>query len=337
MASARLHALQPVYQTAPRAIVEPLGFSVMIFVVISLAFNGKDLNTALPTLGLIALSAYRLLPNVQNVYAAATTFATNLHTLDEIYSEINLIRSPKKAPTEPEPIPLNTRLDIRNLAFKYPSGRDYIIKNLSLTLYAKQSLAIIGTSGCGKSTLVDLILGLHEPLEGGVFADDCGITQSNNRGWHSSIGYVPQEIILLDETIAANIALGVPTNKIDWDQLKRAATAAQILDFIENELPNGWQTEVGERGVRLSGGQRQRIGIARALYTKPQLLILDEATSALDAATEREVMQAIHTLAGKITLIVIAHRLSTIEWCDLSLDMSKPSTSNIESRNHINH
>jgi ABC-type multidrug transport system fused ATPase/permease subunit len=323
IAAAKLTALQPVFQAAPRAIVEPLGFCTMILIVISLALNGKDLTTTLPLLGLIALSAYRLLPNVQNVYAAATTYSTNLHTVDEIYSEINLNHPVRDTPTEAEKLPLNKKLEIRNLSFKYPSGRDYVIQNFSLTLLAKQSLAIIGPSGCGKSTLVDLILGLHEPLEGGIFADDCKITVLNQRGWHASIGYVPQDIIILDDTIAANIALGTPAEDVNWVQLKQSAKAAQILDFIENELPDGWQTEVGERGVRLSGGQRQRLGIARALYTSPQLLILDEATSALDIETEQEVMQSIHELAGKISLIVIAHRTSTIEWCDLALDMGR--------------
>lgn len=323
MAAAKLQALQPVYQTAPRAIVEPLGFCLMILIVTSLALNGKDLNTTLPFLGLIALSAYRLLPIVQNVYAAATTFSTNQHTIDEIYSEINFDQPFKGTATEPERVPLNSMLEIRNVTFKYPSGRDYVIRNLSISLNAKKSLAIIGPSGCGKSTLTDLILGLHEPLEGGIFADDCEITKANHRGWHASIGYVPQDIIMLDDTIAANIALGVPATRINWEQLKQAASAAQILEFIEQELPQGWHTEVGERGVRLSGGQRQRLGIARALYTNPQLLILDEATSALDVETENNVMQAIHGLAGKMTMIVIAHRLSSIAWCDHCLDMEK--------------
>jgi ABC-type multidrug transport system fused ATPase/permease subunit len=177
-------------------------------------------------------------------------------------------------------------------------------------------LFFYGKEGSGKSTLVDLILGLHMPQQGKLLIDEETLTSANMNSWRRMIGYVPQDIYLLDETIAENIAFGIPFEEIDQDALRVAAEGAQILDFIERELPQGFQTTVGERGVRLSGGQRQRIGLARALYHNPQILILDEATSALDHATEAAVMETIHRLQGTLTIITIAHRLSTLEKCD---------------------
>ncbi|HEY5259889.1 MAG TPA: ATP-binding cassette domain-containing protein, partial [Rhabdochlamydiaceae bacterium] len=192
----------------------------------------------------------------------------------------------------------------------------------NLTIPKNHSVGITGPSGSGKSTLVDLLLGLHRPDAGRVLIDNTPLTSENVASWRSMIGYVPQDIYLLDETIEANIAFGIEEESIDQEALREAAKAAQILEFVE-ELPEGFQTTVGERGVRLSGGQRQRIGLARALYHRPQILILDEATSALDNKTEEEVMKTIHQLQGSLTIITIAHRLSTIQKCDKIIEMVK--------------
>jgi ABC-type multidrug transport system fused ATPase/permease subunit len=197
-----------------------------------------------------------------------------------------------------------------------------VIDQLSLSIPKNSSLGIVGTTGCGKSTLVDLILGLHVPSSGRILIDDTPLGPDQRRAWRGGIGYVPQEIFLIDDSVAANIAFGLPKEKIDPAALERAAAAAQILAFILHDLPHGWDTIVGERGVRLSGGQRQRIGLARALYHQPELLVLDEATSALDTETEDGVMQAIATLSGQITMLVIAHRLRTVEMCDERLDLT---------------
>jgi ABC-type multidrug transport system fused ATPase/permease subunit len=196
-----------------------------------------------------------------------------------------------------------------------------VISNLNLVIPRNTSLGIVGQTGCGKSTLVDILLGLHLPTSGRVLVDDTPLGPNNRRAWRAGIGYVPQDIFLIDDTVATNIAFGVPARNIDRAALREAAAAAQILEFVEKELPQGWDTVVGERGVRLSGGQRQRIGLARALYHKPELLVLDEATSALDNATEAEVMRAIESLAGKITMIIIAHRANTVEKCESSLKL----------------
>ena len=189
-----------------------------------------------------------------------------------------------------------------------------MLKDFNLAIARNESVGVAGPSGSGKSTLVDLILGLHMPQAGVLRLDGVPLTEDNMASWRRMIGYVPQDIYLLDDSIEANIAFGV--DKVDPAALREAALGAQILDFIEKELPQGFQTHVGERGVRLSGGQRQRIGLARALYHRPQVLILDEATSALDNETERAVMETIHRLQGTLTIITIAHRLSTLERCD---------------------
>jgi len=174
----------------------------------------------------------------------------------------------------------------------------------------------VGATGSGKTTTVDLILGLLEAQVGVLEVDGQAITEHNRRAWQRAIGYVPQQIYLADDTVAANIAFGLQEKDIDQAAVERAAKIANLHEFVANELPQQYQTTVGERGVRLSGGQRQRIGIARALYHNPQVLILDEATSALDNLTEQAVMEAVHNLGHEITIILIAHRLSTVKACD---------------------
>jgi ABC-type multidrug transport system fused ATPase/permease subunit len=221
-------------------------------------------------------------------------------------------------------LPLSDQRDLRfeneitvqNLSFEYVGATNPVLKDFNLTIRRNESVGIAGVSGSGKSTLVDLILGLHTPQSGAIMIDGEMLTRGNIDSWRRMIGYVPQDIYLLDDTIEANIALGFSPEKINLDALRSAAEGAQILNFIEMDLPNGFQTIVGERGVRLSGGQRQRIGLARALYHKPQILILDEATSALDNETELAVMETIHKLQGSLTIITIAHRLTTLEKCD---------------------
>jgi len=187
---------------------------------------------------------------------------------------------------------------------------------LTFNIPARTTVGLVGTTGSGKTTTVDIILGLLLPQSGQLLVDGIPLTDANRRAWQRSLGYVPQQIFLADDTVAANIAFGTPKNQIDREAVERAVRVAKLHDFITNELPQGYDTLVGERGVRLSGGQRQRIGIARALYHQPQVLILDEATSALDNLTEQAVMDAVHALGHEITIILIAHRLSTVRECD---------------------
>src|SRR5438876_7810377 len=183
------------------------------------------------------------------------------------------------------------------------------------------SIGFIGPTGSGKSTSVDLLLGLHRPTSGRVLIEGKPLTPELVPSWQATIGYVPQEIFLIDDTIARNIALGVPDNEIDTVRLREVCAMAQILDFIEIELRDGFQTTVGERGVRLSGGERQRLGLARALYHRPSLLLLDEATSSLDTATEAKLIEALRKLSGKLTILTVAHRISTVANCDQLIDL----------------
>jgi ABC-type bacteriocin/lantibiotic exporter with double-glycine peptidase domain len=198
------------------------------------------------------------------------------------------------------------------------------VKDFHLAIRKNEAVGIAGPSGSGKSTLVDLLLGLHVPQSGRICVDDQPLSPANMPAWRHIIGYVPQDIYLLDDTVEANIAFGMDPKEVDPAALREAAQGAQILEFIEKELPHGFKTTVGERGVRLSGGQRQRIGLARALYHRPQVLILDEATSALDNQTELAVMETIHRLQGTLTIITIAHRLSTLERCDRVVRIGAP-------------
>jgi ABC-type multidrug transport system fused ATPase/permease subunit len=204
---------------------------------------------------------------------------------------------------------------MHDLSFGYPEG-PAVLRSVNLCIRARTSVAFVGPTGSGKTTLIDLLLGLHTPSGGGITLDGVPLEPGNLRGWQTQIGYVPQSIFLLDDTITRNIALAVPDADIDPERVRAAAALAQIDRFIERELALGYDTVIGERGVRLSGGQRQRLGIARALYHDPTVLVLDEATSALDGETERALFDAIAHLSGNITIILIAHRLATVTACD---------------------
>ena len=321
---ARLLALIPIVGNGPRYLVEPLAFGGVVAVVLVYAAQGQDITSILPTLSVMALAGYRLLPALQILYGQLNLVATNRHTLEEIYDEFLAVEKSANdelaisstSLAESKVVQWNKAIKLENIHFTYTEREKPIIDNFSLKITKNSSVGIIGSTGSGKSTLIDIILGLHRPTNGRILIDDIELSDNNSQDWRRGIGYVPQEIFLIDDTIAANIAFGVPKNKIDLQALIRAAKAAQILEFIENDLIKTWGTLVGDRGIRLSGGQRQRIGLARALYHNPTLLILDEATSALDLKTETEVMSAIHSLQGDITTLIVAHRLSTIESCD---------------------
>jgi len=309
----------PIYSNGPRYLIEPIALGGLVSIVIFLAHQGRPFSDILPNLSVMALAAYRLLPTLQLLYAQLVTVSTNNYTLTQLEEEIiQFEKETELISEETESLSLpNFEREIRleNLTFRYNQSDKPTLRDFSLTIEKNDSIGIAGPSGSGKSTLVDLILGLHQPQGGCIFIDGEKLTTVNISAWRRMIGYVPQDIYLIDDTISANIAFGIPPADVDLNVLRQAAEGAQILDFIET-LPNGFQAQVGERGVRLSGGQRQRIGLARALYHKPQILILDEATSALDNHTELAVMDTIHRLQGTLTIITIAHRLSTLERCD---------------------
>jgi ATP-binding cassette subfamily C protein len=328
---AQMYARVPVFANSPRYLVEPLAFGGLVLAVLLLAVRGRDFSDILPNLGVMALAGYRLLPSLQLLYGQLTQVSSMRHAVDEVYDEfVAAERDTSMSPgtssdrvSVARPFRWNNAITLREVSFRYPGASRSALDGLSLTIAKNTSLGVIGPTGSGKSTLVDLLLGLYQPTAGEILIDGRPLTPALVPSWQASIGYVPQDIFLIDDTIARNIAFGLPDNKIDPARLCEACTMAQILDFIEVELPDGFDSNVGERGVRISGGQRQRIGLARALYHCPSLLILDEATSALDTTTEAKLLESLRALAGKLTMVVAAHRLSAVANCDQLIDLSE--------------
>lgn len=312
---ADLQSRAQVMHTLPRFALEAIAFGGMLVVVLYLLRREEGFVQALPMISLYAFAGYRLMPAVQAVYSALSELRFVSPAVDELTLELAGLKAPIE-PVTGEVLPLQQSIRLDSVSYRYPGAQQPAITDLSLVIPARQTIGVVGVTGSGKTTLIDLILGLLAPTSGTVWVDDCALQGAAVRTWQRTLGYVPQSIYLADDSIAANIAFGVDPAEIDHAAVIAAAQMAQIHTVITEQLPNGYQTAVGERGVRLSGGQRQRIGIARALYHRPQVLIMDEATSALDAMTEDALMTAIDGLHGSLTVIVIAHRLSTIKACD---------------------
>jgi len=313
----------PLLVHMPKYLLEPLVFGAVVAGVLLHAGSGKTLAHIIPLAGLIALTGYRLLPAMTLVYTQIVQALLCRHGVDEVYDEL---RNEKKVRFDnigspSQPLRWSKGIEFLGVSFAYETSTSNVLQNIGFIIPKFKSLGIVGSTGSGKSTLVDLLMGLHRPSAGVISVDGKPLDDASIRSWQAGIGYVPQDIFLIDDTIKRNIALGVPDAEIDKTRLLAVAEAACIRDFVEKDLPLGFDTMVGERGVRLSGGQRQRIALARALYPQPELLILDEATSALDNQTEAEVVRAINSLHGKITMVVVAHRLSTIERCDSVLEL----------------
>lgn len=313
----RHQATNATLSEVPRYFIEAIGVGGVILLALFLMASRDSVGQALPVLGLYAFAGYKLLPAAQRIYQGFAKLRFGAAAVDEIYADLN----EREALAEIRNLP-NDRLEatkaivLNNLSFTYPGTKSTALKNIDLTVPVGSAIGLVGGTGAGKTTLVDLTLGLLRPTEGQLEVDDTPITDKNLRQWQASLGYVPQDIFLVDATVAENIALGIPKTKIDHAKVEECARMAQVHEFIMNQMPQQYETEVGERGVRLSGGQRQRIGIARALYHDPAILVFDEATSALDNATEKAVMDAVNALSHDKTIIMIAHRLSTVKKCD---------------------
>lgn len=311
--SARIEGLQATLQLLPRLWMELLAVTGLAALVLTMIGQGKQIENVLPTLGLFAAAAFRLMPSATRILGAIQNTRYNLPAISNLYNEFCLLDATQSQQNN-QPLPLKNTLTLNHVSFQYPSAKSQALCDISLTIPCGASVGFIGSSGAGKSTLVDIILGLLTPDNGAVKIDGIDI-QTRLRGWQDQIGYVPQVIFLTDDTLRRNIAFGLSVDQIDEIAIRRSLQAAQLEQFVK-ELPQGLDTLVGERGIRLSGGQRQRIGIARALYHDPQVLVLDEATSSLDTTTEGDVMDAVRALQGDKTLIIVAHRLSTVEHCD---------------------
>ena len=316
---ASLQAASQVVGQLPRFALEAIAFGGLLLIILYLLSINGDFATALPILTLYAFAGYRLMPALQQIYSNLTLIRFVSPALDNLHEDFNSLNF------EPETFNYNEKnnfkfdkkIVLNKIYFSYPNAEKTALKDITLTIPVRNTIGIVGLTGSGKTTTVDLILGLLKPDKGTICVDDKEINDDNRRKWQRSIGYVPQQMYLSDDTIAANIALGVSPENIDMKKVEKASRIANLHDFVTSELSEGYFTIAGERGIRLSGGQRQRIGIARALYHNPKVLILDEGTSALDNITEKIVMKAINNLNNEITIILIAHRLSTVRECDI--------------------
>ena len=313
-----------VLSNVPRLSIETFGICSMLTVLAVLMCMGREINTMLPQLTAFAMAAVRLLPSVNRMSTALNSMAYYEPSLDKMIENLrggndpqsigayNVIAERRDGNIG---ISIHDRIELSDITYHYPNGERPVLENANMVIHVGQSVGIVGASGSGKTTAIDILLGILQPQAGCVKVDGCDI-QENYDGWLRQLSYIPQAIFMLDDTIRANVAFGVAEENIDDDQVWNALEEAQLREFVQS-LPEGLDTSIGERGVRLSGGQRQRIGIARALYSDPQLLIFDEATSALDNETEAAIMESINALHGKKTMIIIAHRLTTIQECDV--------------------
>ena len=305
----------------PRYVLEAVAFGgLLTFVLVLLVTNSSSVASIVPMLAVYAFASIRIFPALQRIYGSMAQMRFSKPTLDNLHrdmkaAEANMRSLPPRAPGAV--VHLQHRLVLDDIHYAYPGADRPALRGMSLEIPARSTVGIVGGTGAGKTTTVDIILGLLMPETGTLTVDGVPVTATNMRAWQRSIGYVPQQIFLTDDTVSANIAFGREPAEIDQAAVERAARTAELHDFVMREMPQGYATFVGERGVRLSGGQRQRIGIARALYHDPDVLILDEATSALDNLTERAVMDAVHNLGHAKTIVMIAHRLSTVRDCDV--------------------
>jgi ABC-type multidrug transport system fused ATPase/permease subunit len=296
---------------SPLYLVEAAGYSMLIVIAMILLLRSNDIAHVLPALGLYGFAAYRMLPAAQVMYRGFAKLKFSSSALQSIHRD--LILPEARPPVVDSPLEPHKEIRLQGIRYAYPSAPDKaVLAGFDLTIPAHTSVGIVGKSGAGKSTLMDLLLGLLQPQAGTISVDGIPITADNVTAWQRAIGYVPQHIYLADTSVVENIAFGVARESIDTRAIERAARAAQIHDFIVNELPDGYDTKIGNRGIRLSGGQRQRVGIARALYRDPIVLFFDEATSALDAQTESALNEAISHLSGQKTIVVIAHKEASL-------------------------
>jgi len=306
----------------PRFAIEAIAFGGIMLLILYLMSQKGSFNNAIPIISLYVFAGYRLMPALQGIYVNFNTISFVGPSLDALTDDF---KNFKKFNSTKDQVFLNINkaIILKNIHYNYPNSSRTALHDINITIPAKATVGLIGSTGSGKTTTIDIILGLLEAQKGILAIDDKTITKKNLKSWQRSIGYVPQNIYLIDDTIAANIAFGVNAKHINQLAVEKASKIANLHEFVVDELSQQYQTIIGERGVRLSGGQRQRIGIARALYHNPQVLILDEATSALDYQTEEAVMDAINNLSKDITIILIAHRLNTVKNCDIIFKLDK--------------
>lgn len=321
----RKMALQQILHSLPKNFLESIVFGSMVLLVIYFLRGEGDIRRVIPVLSVYAFAGYRLIPATQKCFQALAQLRFNQHLVGLLYADYfgaddvpvaQEPSAPRRAGAVLDKMSFQREIRFDRVTFSYPDSAEPAVCDISLVIPRGSVIALCGQTGSGKTTFSNLLLGLFMPTDGRITVDDCVLDQSSVPRWKRNIGYVPQEIFLTDASIMKNIAFGIEDTQIDISAVRNAARIAQLHDFITEELPDGYDTVVGERGVRLSGGQRQRLGIARALYHQPEVLLFDEATSALDGRTESNVMREIGTMVGERTIIMIAHRLTTVEECD---------------------
>ena len=309
-------------QLLPKLLLEILAVIMLSLLILVITMNNST-TSLIPVLAAFAAAAFRIMPSMNRILTSLQALKFSLPSVEIIYSELKNqsgIKSKKKINNISDKLNFKNKITIENLSFKYEGSIKNNLDNINFDISKREFVGFVGPSGSGKSTLVNLILGLLEPSNGNILVDGKSISE-NKVGWQNIIGYVPQDIYLIDDTIKKNIAFGIEEKDIDLMMMDKCLQAAQLSSFVE-ALPEKLHTIVGERGVRISGGQLQRIGIARALYNNPKILVLDEATSSLDVDTENKVMEGINKLKGLITILIISHRLSTVEKCDKIFSLS---------------
>tara|TARA_R100000687_G_C6452961_1_gene166212 strand:+ start:2488 stop:4200 length:1713 start_codon:yes stop_codon:yes gene_type:complete len=307
---------QQVLALLPRYVIETALFSMLMSVLLYMLYIDVQMENFLPMASAFAFAGYRLLPIMQRVFSAANALRFNSSVLDSLHSDMIGAADVGVQTEYRDDVNFRDEICVEGVSYQYPESVGLALKEIDLAIPRGSFVALVGETGSGKTTLADILLGLLAPKSGRLLVDGVELDGENMRAWRSKLGYVPQNIYLVDNSVAANIAFGIPEQDIDWMAVERAAKTANIHDFVADQLVDGYRTIVGERGVKLSGGQRQRIGIARALYHNPEVLILDEATNALDSVTEESVHLAMMQAAEEKTVLVIAHRFETIRNCD---------------------
>lgn len=308
----------------PKYVIEISTFGGLLLIVLISINSGTDIDTLLPELSVFAFAGYRIMPSLQLIFNSVSDLRYIKEPLNSLLLNYKKVKEVTPTPKlTNSKFKLTKSIKINNAFFSYDQKPHNILNNLNLNIKANTTIAIIGKTGAGKTTLIDVIIGLLKLKSGDIFFDDKPIEKIGIREFQSQLAYVPQDIILNDDTIAKNIAFGELASEINKKKLHKVSKMAEIYDFIMNETSHGFNTYVGDRGVRLSGGQKQRIALARALYKEPKLLILDESTSALDNVTESNIIKTINSVKGKLTIIIVAHRLSTIRNVDTIYIMSE--------------
>lgn len=318
----RANATNALAASAPRFAIEAAGMVIIAVLAYFLITRSNNAGQVLPMLGTFVLGAQRLLPSMQLVYGNWALILSNLAGAEVVLQALEAPLGPEWNQPPVRRLPFDRTIVFKDVSFRYAADQPPILERFNLTIAKGSKVGFVGKTGSGKSTTVDLVMGLLEPSSGAIEIDGQRLDGTTRRAWQRQIAHVPQSIFLADASIGDNIAFGIDPATIDHERVRNAAQQAALADFIES-LPQGFETRVGERGVRLSGGQRQRIGIARALYRQASVLVFDEATSALDMETETAVMEAIRQLPAELTVLIIAHRLTTVENCDEIVTLEK--------------